>query len=135
METMNYAALLPSRKVDWRATKDKGRAFALPLAALRGYPRAFTAWSHPLASPALNSRTGAPRLATGLPHGSTQTIEGLARAANATLILTLIAGRYWNGRMRHVPCSIYTQCCGKTAGAAVPIGDRGETTASRQVPQ
>lgn len=51
METMNYAALLPSRKVDWRATKAKGRAFALPLAALRGYRRAFTAWSHPLASP------------------------------------------------------------------------------------
>jgi hypothetical protein len=50
---------------------------------------------------ALNSITGAPTTATGLPHGRTQTIEGLAHAANATLILTLIADRHRIGRMRH----------------------------------
>lgn len=49
---------------------------------------------------ALNSITGAPTTATGLPHGRT-TIEGLAHAANATLILTLIADRHRIGRMRH----------------------------------
>ncbi len=53
MGTMSYAASLPGRKVDWRATKEEGieRAVALPRAALRGYRRAITAWSHPLASP------------------------------------------------------------------------------------
>ena len=59
---------------------------------MRGYRRAFTLGHIPSPPRALNSRTGAPTPATGLPHGSTQTIGGLAHAANATLILTLRPG-------------------------------------------
>ena len=101
MGTMSYAASLPNRKVDWHATKEKG-GLSPSLEPRCGVIAAPLRLGHIPSPPrALNSINGAPTTATGLPHGRTQTIEGLAHAANATLILTLIADRHRIGRMRH----------------------------------
>ena len=136
MGTMSYAASLPGRKVDWRAMKEKG-GLSPSLEPRCGVIAAPLRLGHIPSPPrALNSRTGAPRLATGLPHGSTQTIEGLARAANTTLIyITPTAGQHWNGRMRHVP-ALYAMSRQDGRRSRPDRGQRrDDRIAEEQVPQ
>ena len=85
----------------------------------------YDGWSHPIASPRLSIKTGAPRLHR-LSHMDERTVTTRAQPANTTLVLTLTAFLRAAATHRHKPCTT----CDAAPKQALCLSRRGTTATS-----
>ncbi len=99
LELRSFALLPQDRSIQ----KEKG-GLSPSLSRVAGLLPPLNGWSHPIASPRLSIKTGAPRLHR-LSHMDERTLTVRLRPANPTLVLTLTAFLRAAAIHRHEPCT------------------------------
>jgi hypothetical protein len=120
LELRSFAVLPQDRSVQ----KEKG-GLSPSLSRVAGLLPSYDGWSHPIASPRLSIKTGAPRLHR-LSHMDERTVTTRAQPANRTLVLTLTAFLRAAATHRHKPCTT----CDAAPKQALCLSRRGTTATS-----